>query len=107
SGRINLGSAEGVDQHTDWFGYADGVRELNFATISQSSGHDVLGNVTRHVGGRAIDFGRIFAAECAAAVTAHTAVGVDNDLASGQAGIPHRSADYESACGINVVLGVF
>ena len=55
---------------------------------------------------RAIDLGRIFAAERAAAVAAHAAVGVDDDLAAGEAGVAHRSADHEASRGIDVVLGV-
>ena len=39
-------------------------------------------------------------------MTAHAAVGIDDDLASGQAGIAHRAADNKPAGGIDVVLGV-
>src|SRR5205823_4717237 len=58
------------------------------------------------VSSRTIDFGRIFSAEAAAAVTSHAPVGVHDDLAAGQAGVAHRAADYESSCGIDVVLGI-
>ena len=83
---INFASAESVDQNADWLGDADSVGELHFAAVGQAGGHDVLGDVARHVGGGAVDLGRIFAAEGAAAVAAHAAVGVDDDLAAGQAG---------------------
>src|SRR5262249_43903299 len=54
----------------------------------------------------AIDLGRILAAERAAAVAAHAAVAVDDDLAAGQAGVALRSADDEAAGGIDEELGV-
>ena len=98
---------KGIDEDADRLGNTDGVSELHFAAISQTGGDDVFGDIARHVSGRAIDLRRIFAAECAAAVTSHAAVGVDDDLAAGQAGIAHRTANYEAAGGIDVVLRVF
>ena len=37
---------------------------------------------------------------------AHAAVGVDDDLAAGEAGVAVRAADHETAGGIDVVLGL-
>ena len=104
---IDLLRAEGFHQHADRIGHADRVRQLHFAAIGQSAGDDVLGDVARHVGSRAIDLGRIFSAERAAAVTSHAAVGVDDDLASGESGVAHRSADDKASRGIDVILRVF
>jgi hypothetical protein len=58
------------------------------------------------VGGRAVHLGRILAGEGAAAVTGHAAVGVDDDLATGQAAVAHRAADDELAGRVDVELGV-
>ena len=102
-----LAGAEGFDEHADGLGHADGVGELDFGLVGEAGGHDVLGDVAGNVGSGAVDLGRIFAGECAAAVTAHAAVGVHDDLAAGEAGIAHGSADDEAASGIDVVLGVF
>ncbi len=102
----DLAGAEGIDQHADRLGDADGIGELHFAALGQAGGHDVLGDVARHVGGGTVHLGRVLAAESAAAVTAHAAVGVDDDLASGQAGVAHGAADDEAAGGVDVVLGV-
>ena len=85
---------------------ADGVGQLHFAAIGQAGRHDVLGDVPGHVGGAAIDLGGILAAERAAAVTTPAAVGIDDDLAAGQSGIAVRTADHESARGIDVILDV-
>ena len=45
-------------------------------------------------------------AESAAAVTARAAVGVHDDLAAGEAGVAHRSADDKAAGRVDVILGV-
>src|ERR1035437_7668234 len=104
---INLLGSEGIPQYADGVSHSDRVRELHFAAIRQSGSHDVLGDVARHVRSRAIDLRRILAAERAAAVASHAAVRVHDDLASGQTGIAHGSADHKTPGGIDVVLGVF
>src|SRR5690606_21564727 len=85
---------------------ADGVGHLHFATGREAGGHDVLGHVTRGVRGAAIDLGRILAGEGAAAVAAHAAVGVDDDLASGESAIAHGAADDEAAGGVDEITGL-
>ena len=102
----DLAGAEGVDQNADRLGDADGVSELNFDAAGEAGGDEVLGNVTGHVGGRTVDLGGVLAGEGAAAVTAHAAVGVDDDLAASEAGVAHGPADDEAAGWVDVVLGV-
>ncbi len=96
--------AFGIDVHAHRLGNADGVGQLHFAAIGQAGGDDVLGHVAGHVGGAAIDLGRVLAAERAAAVPAPAAVGVDDDLAAGQAAVAVRAADDELAGRVDVVL---
>ena len=86
--------------------HADRVGQLHFAAIGQAGGDDVLGHVPGHVGGAAIDLGRILAAEGAAAVPAPAAVGIDDDLAPGQAAVAVRAADDEPAGRVDVVRDV-
>src|SRR5207244_10978419 len=81
---------------------ADGVGQLDFARLGEPGGDDVLGDVSGHVRGRAIDLGRVFAAECPAAVPAPPAVGIDDDLAAGQSAVAVRPAFEEDAGGIDV-----
>ena len=69
----------------------------------RAGGHDVLGDVAAHVGGRAVDLARVLAREAAAAVAAAAAVGVDDDLAAGQAGVAVRPADHEAPGRVHVV----
>ena len=83
--------------NTDRVRIADGVGELNFAARRQTGGHDVLRDLAAHVSRAAIHLGRVLAGERAAAVTAHAAVAVDDDLAAGQTGVALRSADDETA----------
>src|SRR4051812_33361994 len=74
----------------------DRVGELNLGPGGKTSSHDVLGHITAHVSSAAIDLRRILTAERATTVTAHAAVGIDDDLAAGQAGIALRTADDET-----------
>jgi hypothetical protein len=98
--------AFGVDRHVHRLGHADGVGHLDLALLGQAGGDDVLGHVARGVGGAAVDLARVLAAEGAAAVRAGAAVGVDDDLAAGQAAVALRAADDEAAGRVDQVLGV-
>src|SRR6185312_5985219 len=98
--------AEGLHVDRDRLRHADGVGELHFATARQLGRDDVLGDVARVVAGRAIDLRRILAREGAAAVTAPAAVGVDDDLAAGEARVAHRPADDEAPGRVDEVLGL-
>ena len=60
-------------------------------------GDDVLGDVSRAIGSRAVHLCRVLAREAAASVARVAAVGVDHDLASGQAGVRDGAADDEAA----------
>src|SRR6266446_9215039 len=85
---------------------ANGVGELDFATGGQSGGHDVFGNVAAHVGGAAVNLGRILAAESATAVTAHAAVAINDDFAASETGVALRSADDETTGWVDEVNGL-
>src|SRR5579883_1179328 len=75
--------SERLDEHAHGMRDADGVGNLDLATIGQSGGDDVLGDPARGVSSGAIDFGRILTGERAAAVASHPAVGIGDDLAAG------------------------
>src|SRR3546814_11726874 len=61
-----------------------------------SSDLHVLRQIARRIGGRTVDFRRVLARECAAAVRRGAAIRVDDDLAAGQAGFAFRSADGQA-----------
>ncbi len=101
-----LAGSLGVDVDAHRFGNADRVGELHFAAVRQSGGDDVLGHVAGHVGGAAVDLGGILAAEGTAAVAAPAAVGVDDDLATGQPTVAVGATDDEPSGGIDMVSDV-
>ena len=69
--------------------HADGVGDLHFTAIRQTRGDDVLGRMAGGMGGgRSTLDGSL--PESATTVTGHAAVGVDDDLATGQAAVTHR-----------------
>ena len=86
----------------DRAGDADAVGDLDLEAVGEAGGDDVLGHPARGVRGGAVDLRRILAAERAAAVAGHAAVGVDDDLAPGQPGVAHRSAGDEPAGRVDV-----
>src|SRR5689334_14839777 len=93
-----------VDEHRNRIRDADGIRKLDQTTVGESGRDDVLRDVARHVSSRAIDLRRVFTRESAAAVRRVTTISVDDDLASGQAGITLWSTSDETAGGIDVIL---
>ena len=86
--------------------HADGVAHLDQALAREAGGDDVLRHIARGVGRRAVHLGRVLAGEGAAAVRACAAVGVDDDLAPGQAAVALRAADHEAAGRVDQVLDV-
>ena len=89
--------AEGLDEQADRVRGADRVGDLHLAALGQAGGDDVLGHPAHRVGRGAVDLRRVLAREGAAAVAGHAAVGVDDDLATGQPGVAHGAADDELA----------
>ena len=89
--------AERLDHDRDRMGDADRVGHLHLAAIGEPGGDHVLRDPARGVRGGAVDLGRVLAREGAAAMARHAAVGVDDDLAPGQAAVAHRTADHEAA----------
>jgi hypothetical protein len=102
SEEVFLLGALGRDEHAGRLGHADRVAELHLADLGQPGRDDVLGDVAGHVRGGAVDLCRVLAGERAAAVPAATAVGVDDDLAAGQAAVAVRAADLEAAGRVDV-----
>ena len=84
---VHRARTESIDVDGDRFGHADGARELHLAAIREAGCDDVLRDVAGHVASRAIDLGWVFARKRATTVRRGAAVGVDDDLAAGDAGV--------------------
>ena len=97
---------EGVDHDRQRLGNADGVGQLDFAAVGQTGGDHVLCDPARGIRGGAVDLGAVLAAKGAAAVTAVTAVGVDDDLAAGEARVAHGTANDKASGGVHIDVGV-
>ncbi len=96
--------AEGLNVHRDGARHADGVSHLDLAACGQSCGDHVLRSPARGVSGGAVHLRGVLPGESAAAMAAHPAVGIDDDLAPGDARVAHRSADDEAPGGVDVDL---
>src|SRR5207237_6732307 len=64
------------------------------------------GDIARHVSGRTINLRRIFSGESAATVGRITAVGIDDDLATGQSRVALGTTGNESPSRIDMELGI-
>src|SRR5690606_33104165 len=102
---LPISGAVGVDVKRQRLRHADRIGELDRAARCEARRDDVLGEVAGDVSRRTIDLGRVLAAERAAPVRRCAAVGVDDDLAAGQARIAVGAADLEAAGRVDVVLG--
>src|ERR1700682_2834578 len=91
----NLSGAEGIDGDTDRFGMTDGISELHFASVGQTGSDDVFREPTPHISSRAISFAGLLSGKGAPAMASHSAISIDNDLATRDPGIAFRPADHE------------
>src|SRR5262245_36384903 len=102
---VDLAGPVRVDQERHRIGDADRIGDLDSAALGYAGGDHVLGEVARRVGRGAVDLGRVLAREGAAAVRGVAAVGVDDDLAAGEAAVAVRTADYEVAGRVDEEIG--
>src|SRR5579859_2880644 len=89
--------AERLDENRHRMRDADRVRDLDLAALREPGRDDVLRDVARRVCSRPVDLRRVLARERAATVRRCAAVGIDDDLPSGEPGVAHRPADDELA----------
>src|SRR6266436_8425359 len=94
---VDFAGAEGIDADANGLGMADGIRELNFASVCQTGCYDILCYPAAHVSRATIHLRGILSGKRAAAVPSHTTIGVADDLATGYACIAFRAPDYEPA----------
>src|SRR5262249_38343377 len=73
---VDLACTESIDAHAYRFGMTNGIGELNFTSVGQTGGDDILGNPTSHVSGAAIHLCWIFSGKRASAMTSHAAIGI-------------------------------
>ena len=84
---------------------ADRIGKLDGATVGEARRDDIFREIAGGIGGRTVDLGRVLAGKGAAAMRRRAAVGVDDDLAAGQAAVAVGAADEELAGGIDVPDG--
>jgi hypothetical protein len=97
----NFLGVEGIEADGDGMGMTNGVGELDFYAIGETSGDNVFGDIATHIGGAAVDFGGVFTAEGATPVATGSAVGIDDDFATGETTIPFGPPDDKATGGIH------
>ena len=99
-------SAEGVNADADRLCNTDCVCKLNLALLCKTCGNNVLGHPACCVCCAAVNLGGILAGECAAAMGSAAAIGINNDLASGETAVTLRTANNKATGGVYIKLGV-
>ena len=84
----------------------DGIGKLDLAFVCQSGCYQVLCRITCCISCGTVYLCTVLSGECAAAVSCVAAVGVDDDLPTGQAAVTMRAADNETSGGVNEELGL-
>ena len=102
----NLSGSEGVYVDGGRLCDTDCIGELNLHAVCIAGCNQVLRNIACRICRRAVYLGAVLAGEGSAAVTANSAVGVNNDLTAGQTCITVRSADDKASGRVDVNLGV-
>ena len=105
-GHVDLGGAVGVHTQAHRLGHANGIRYLHQCTRGHTGCHQILGYMAGGIGGRTVDLAGVFAREGTAAVGAVASVGVDDNLAAGEAGVAIGATDHEFACRIDQQLDI-
>src|SRR5262249_35291584 len=104
---VHFPCTESIDADTHRLRMANGIRELDFTSIRQAGGDNILCDPTSHVSCAPIDFGRVLSRERAAAVASHSAIGIADNLAASYARVPLRAASHKSAGGIDQISCLF
>ena len=91
-----------IDEDRKRVSEADDVRQLNFAGVREAGRDDVLGDVSCHIACGPVNFCGVFAAEASAAVSAFSAVGIDDNFSAGQAAVAGGAADDKFARRVDV-----
>merc|ERR1712137_316787 len=93
--------AIGLHEERQRLRHANGVGELHKRTLAEAALHNGLGHLTADVGRGAVHLGGVLAGEGTATVRAPATVGIDDGLATSEAGIALRAADDELARGVD------
>ena len=93
--------SEAVNRDGHRLCHTNGVCQLNFHPVRKVCANDVLCDLPRHVGSRAINLGGVFAAEGTAAMSADTAVSIGDNLSACHTSIGKGTADHKSPGGID------
>ena len=102
----DLAGSERIDHYGYRLCHSDGICKLDLALTGNTGGNDVLGYISGSICSRAVYLRRILSREGSAAVTAESAVCINDDLSSGKAGISLGTADDKTSRRIHKYLRV-
>ena len=94
--------AVGVHAEAHGASHTDGISHLHEHFVGNSGSHHVLGDVAGGIGSRAVNFRWVFSRESTTTVSAFSSVGINDDFASGEAGVAVWATNHEFSCGVHV-----
>src|SRR5438552_1092759 len=89
---IHLASAERLNAQLHGVGNADRISNANLNLARQPGSHNTLRDVPAHICRASINFRRVLATKCAAAVRTETAIRIDNNFPPGQTAVRRGAA---------------
>src|SRR5699024_4915395 len=103
-GFVYVTCSERLDAYRYRLRHGNRIGELQFATVRQFGGDDILRHITGSVGGRSVYFGRILPRKGSPSVTRIPTVRIDNNFTTSQSSIPLRTTDHKPSRRINKVV---
>src|ERR1700722_12619356 len=93
-----------IDVNAGGLGYTDRIGYLYQYLIGYAGGDEILGDMPGGVSRGPVNFGRILAAESATAMSSFTAIGVNDDLPTRQAGGTTRTTDHKLPGRVDMIV---
>ena len=79
-----------------WLRHTDRIGKLNLAAVCQTCRNDILRYIAGSIRSGTVYLRAVLSGKSAAAMTCISAVGINNDLSSGEAGVSMRSANHKT-----------
>ena len=98
--------AEALHRHAHRLYHTDGIRQLDFALVSVTCLHDILGDLPCHIRCGPVHLGGVFAAQSTAAHSTDAPVGIARQLTAGDTTVGVAAAQHEPAGGVHQFLEV-
>lgn len=92
-----IGGTVGLNEHGQWLGDTNGVRELHESAAGELGVDERLGYPSSKVGSGSVDLAVVLSRESTTTVSTPATVGVDNDLTAGKTSVTLGTTNDEKS----------